>query len=49
MIRDALKVPAFKYESAIGEAFMEPYKWYQGAVGMQKSREEEALMGKKAC
>ena len=47
MIRDALKVPAFKYESAIGEAFMEPYKWYQGAVGMQKSREEEALMGKK--
>jgi hypothetical protein len=43
MIRDALKVPAFKYESAIGEAFMEPYKWYQNVVNHQKGQEDRKL------
>ena len=38
LIRDVLKIPPFKYGSAIGEAITQPYGIYQGYVANQQAK-----------
>lgn len=43
IIRDALKIPPFKYANALGEATGETQKWYQGVIASQRQKEQDAL------